>query len=263
MLRYLCCPLLGTVLAVPLMAQELAAPAQPQQMVLAVAPSENSPKAKLRLFSRDASGNWKPDGPAWDINLGGRGLAWGIGLHPRQSGRSKQEGDGCTPAGVFRIGKVLGNTPTAPEGNKGWPYHQKTENDAWPEDPQNKFYNQLYTLPAGYRPAWYDKAKLDLTDPAFFYLVVIDHNRERNSLEEKPTSTPGRGSAIFLHTERRKPNGQVLPSTGCPTMPRERLVEVIKWLEPGSGAQFAVLPLDDYKAKWQEWGLPSPDTFRR
>ncbi len=235
---------------------------QPQQMIMAVAPNNNSPRGLMRLFERDASGQWQPTSQIWRVNFGRSGLAWGIGLHPRQKGKGKVEGDWRTPSGLFRVGKVLGNPPQPPEGYQGWPYHHKTAADTWPEDPQNKYYNQLKTLPPGFRPAWYEKERFRLSDNAYYYLIVVDHNRVRNSIDETPTSTPGRGSAIFFHTERYHNNGTAKPSAGCTTMPRERLVEVIQWLKPGSEARYAVLNEKDYGKLWQEWDLPSPQHFK-
>jgi len=236
---------------------------QPQQMILAVADNNNSPTGRLQLFSRDAQGNWKADSDTWSVNFGKNGLAWGIGLHPDQNGSKKQEGDWRTPAGVFRVGKVLGNPAQPPAGGKGWPYHHKTELDTWPENSSNPFYNQLYTVDPANKPNWYEKERFRLGDPAYHYLIVVDHNRKRDSIDETPRSIPGYGSAIFFHTQRQYANGKPKPSAGCTTMPRERLVEVINWLEPGSEARYVVLSEADYQAKWQEWGLPSPDTFRK
>ena len=42
------------------------------------------------------------------ITIGRAGAAWGIGLHPQQLGPRKKEGDGRSPAGVFRIGDTEG-----------------------------------------------------------------------------------------------------------------------------------------------------------
>ncbi|MEM1058382.1 MAG: L,D-transpeptidase family protein [Verrucomicrobiota bacterium] len=242
--------------------QTAAQPGEPRQMIMAVAPDRDAPYGKMRLFSRDANGNWTPDSKVMNVNFGRQGLAWGIGLHPRQKGQAKREGDWRTPSGLFRVGKVLGNPAQPPEGFQGWPYHHKTAADTWPEDPQNKYYNRLYTVPDGYRPAWYEKERFRLDDPAYYYLIVVDHNRERDSLEETPTSVPGYGSAIFFHTERQHANGKPKPSAGCTTLPRADLIEVIRWLEPGSEARYAVLAEKDYRQLWQEWDLPNPELFR-
>ena len=56
-----------------------------------------------------------------------------------------------------------------------------------------------------------------LQSPAYDYGAVIAYNTDR---------TPGLGSAIFLHVSVGA------PTAGCVSLPADRLLEVLRWLDP-------------------------------
>jgi hypothetical protein len=69
---------------------------------------------------------------------------------------------------------------------------------------------------------------------------------------------PGLGSAIFFHTRR----GETRPTWGCTTMAKEDLVALIRWLRAEAHPHYALLPWKEYRKKWNQWGLPAPETVR-
>jgi hypothetical protein len=42
-------------------------------------------------------------------------------------------------------------------------------------------------------------------------------------------------------------------------MAESNLVKLIQWLRAGKKPHYLLLPKAEYLAKWQAWGLPSPD----
>ena len=64
--------------------------------------------------SRGPIDGWRAAALPIAVTIGSSGLAWGEGLHPRQSGRLKKEGDGRSPAGVFRVGEAFGYAASLP-----------------------------------------------------------------------------------------------------------------------------------------------------
>src|SRR5690606_30285979 len=71
---------------------------------------------------RDDGDAWREQGEAAPASIGRSGSAWGIGLHPAQTGGPfKREGDGRAPAGVFTIGQAFGY---AAQGGTALPYAQ-------------------------------------------------------------------------------------------------------------------------------------------
>lgn len=218
-------------------------------MVVCISPDYSASEGTLQLFHRDDKGQWQPDGKPWNVLFGRRGMAWGRGLHPGQDGPQKANGDGKNPAGLFKIGVVLGYAPKLPDGAKGWPYHQVTDRDAWIDDPKlmDLGYNHLYTLPEGQPfPPWWEKEKMHLDDFAYEWLVTIEHNYA----DPEPSS----GNAIFFHIRR----GEHYRTAGCTTMERDRLKQLVKWLQPGSNAMLAEMTKADYNRLWKEWNLPLP-----
>lgn len=220
-----------------------------KQMVVCIAPNDTSSEGTLQRFQRDTSGQWQPVGKPWPVLFGRGGLAWGRGLHPPQPGRQKATGDHSNPAGLFKIGLVLGYAPTLPAGSKAWPYHQVTDRDAWIDDAKTGLpYNHLYTLPPGAPfPPWWEKEKLHLGDSAYEWLVLIEHNYDN--------PVPGAGDLIFFHIRR----GEHYRTAGCTTMKQEDLEAMIKWLDPASNPMLAELTKADYLRLWKEWQLPPPE----
>jgi hypothetical protein len=216
-----------------------------RQMVVCLAPQSSSFEGTLQLFSRDAGGNWQPDSPPWPVLFARGGLAWGRGLNPPEPGPQKNSDDHRNPAGLFKLGFVLGYAPALPKGARGWPYHQVSDRDAWIDDPTLPNYNHLYTLDPGVPlPPWWDKERLHLGDFAYEWMVLIEHNYDHPA--------PNAGTDIFFHVRR----GEHYRTDGCTTMSRENLERLIKWLAPGSNAMVAELSRADYRRVWRAWHLP-------
>jgi L,D-peptidoglycan transpeptidase YkuD (ErfK/YbiS/YcfS/YnhG family) len=226
-------------------ADELAGAAK--QLVVCIAPESTSSEGTLQLFDRDAAGKWKAEDDRWPVMFARGGLAWGRGLHPAQPGPQKRTNDHRNPAGLFKLGPVLGYAPKLPDGAAGWPYHQVTDRDAWIDDPKLPDYNHLVTLPPGAPlPPWWDEEHMHLGDFAYEWMVVIEHNYD--------SPQPDAGNSIFFHVRR----GEHYRTAGCTTMAKDDLVHLVKWLKPGSNAMMVELTRADYKRFWKEWNLPEP-----
>jgi L,D-peptidoglycan transpeptidase YkuD (ErfK/YbiS/YcfS/YnhG family) len=218
-----------------------------RQMIVCIAPESSSSEGTLQLFHRDQNDNWQPDGKPWPVLFGRGGLAWGRGLNPPQPGPQKASDDRRNPAGLFKIGFVLGYAPALPTGARAWPYHQVTNRDAWIDDPALPGYNHLYTLPPDAPlPPWWEKERLHLDDNAYQWMVLIEHNYD--------PAVPNAGTDIFFHVRR----GEHYRTAGCTTMSEPNLERLIKWLQPGSNAMLAELTRADYLRLWKEWHLPPP-----
>ena len=108
-----------------------------EQLVVVVTNGWDSCEGKLMCFDREGRKAWKPK---WDkavpVMLGSKGLAWGRGVLVETGKKIKKEGDGCTPAGIFKIGKIYGESESLPIKSE-YPYHRITKLDAWVDDPKN------------------------------------------------------------------------------------------------------------------------------
>ncbi|HEY5754136.1 MAG TPA: L,D-transpeptidase family protein [Chthoniobacterales bacterium] len=219
-----------------------------RQLIVSIAPDWNSSKGHLQMFERDGR-VWRAVSPVFPVLYGKRGLAWGSGVvGQNEPGLRKQERDGRAPAGVFRIGRIYTYDSTLPKG-ADFPFHTVGRYDAWPDDPNNPYYNRLVTVDPSDVPPWFDKQKMRHDDFAYRWLVEIRHNAD--------PPVPGAGSAIFFHIRR----GVQRPSSGCTTMAEADLVSLIRWLRADESPLYALLPRSEYEAKWKTWGLPDPTLF--
>ena len=217
-----------------------------QQLVVGIAPSWDASSGKIQRFERAGRG-WKPVGTPIAVLFGRQGLVWGRGiLGTDEPGKHKAEKDWRAPAGVFKIGTIYTYDAQLPTGSD-YPFHTVTESDAWVDDPGNPHYNQHVTVDPANPPAWFEKQKMRHGDFAYRWLVEIRHN------SDPPLA--GAGSAIFFHIRR----GPQKPSAGCTTMAEADLVTLIRWLRASQHPNYALLPKNEYLARWSAWGLPSPE----
>lgn len=222
-------------------------PADARQLLVTTAPGPDASSGTLTRWRRDGPQEpWIVVGGPIPVRLGEAGLAWGRGLHPPQPGLQKVEGDDRAPAGVFRLGSAYGYAPAPPPGAT-WPYEVVGPRDLWVEDPLSPLYNRHLDIP-GDRPLleWEAAAVMIQDVPAHALKVAVAHNAP-------PDAVAGGGSAIFLHAWRAD---GVHATAGCTSMARERLDEVVTWLDPASHPVYVVLAEADLERLREAWDLP-------
>jgi L,D-peptidoglycan transpeptidase YkuD (ErfK/YbiS/YcfS/YnhG family) len=156
---------------------------------------------------------------AIDCTIGHQGLAWGTGEHegPAPAGfRTKREGDGCSPAGVFRIPFAFGMAPSA-EGLR-MPYTPLTPTIIGVDDPKSRYYNQVIDNTTVERD-WDSNEAMMRHDKLYELGAFIANN---------PKNVPGGGSCIFFHVWPGPGKG----TAGCTAMDTFDLQRVLLWLDP-------------------------------
>lgn len=111
--------------------------------------------------------------------------------------RHKQEGDGASPAGRFRLLDGFFK-PTRPRPGAAWPMRPIRPTDGWCDDPKAPTYNRPLRLPSRY-----SHEQLWRNDDLYDLVIILDYNiwpRRKRS-----------GSAIFLHCARP----DFAPTAGC------------------------------------------------
>ena len=113
-------------------------------------------------------------------------------------GGKKGEGDGLTPAGRYRLRRVLYRPDRGGRPDTGLRRDPIAPGDAWCDSPGDRRYNQAVGLPyrASAETLWREDCCYDL-------LAVIGYN-------DDPVIR-GLGSGIFLHVAR----GRYEPTEGC------------------------------------------------
>lgn len=195
-------------------------PASCQQVILATAGDDRATSAELCMFHRTAAGAWECSSGAIPVRIGRGGLAWGLGEPPLPAPagiRLKQEGDGCAPAGIFRIARAFGSGPK-PDWVK-LPYVRCTPHHFGVDDARSRHYNQIVDVCEVARD-WRSAESMTPAGGCYRLGAVIAHN---------PQNLPGRGSCIFLHVWQ----GRRVPTSGCTAMSESDLRSILMWLDPG------------------------------
>src|SRR5687768_9806553 len=101
------------LLAAQAHAKRFRMPKPTRQLILVTSDGWTAGQGKLQRFERGEKGPWKKVGDSFEVVLGRSGLGWGYGMHPdeasmERAGPLKQEGDGRSPAGIFKIGDAYG-----------------------------------------------------------------------------------------------------------------------------------------------------------
>ena len=121
----------------------------------------------------------------------------------------KVEGDGATPVGVHRlVGMLYRPDRLARPADWALPLRPR---DIWSDDVRDPDYNMMGVAPYTHR-----HERLWRADPLYDLVILTDWNW--------PYPVKGRGSAIFIHTWRRRG----YPTEGCVGLSRSDLL----WIAP-------------------------------
>ncbi|HEX4113481.1 MAG TPA: L,D-transpeptidase family protein [Stellaceae bacterium] len=163
---------------------------------------------------------------AMDLIVSADGYAeWNKHRMPCALGRGgirvdKQEGDGATPAGKWRMRALLFRPDRMVRAPlTGLPLRGLRPEDGWCDDPADPLYNRPVKLPFRAR-----SETLWREDDIYDLIVVLGYN------DDPPA--PGKGSAVFLHIARP----DFSPTEGCVAVSREDLLAIAAEAGTGSSA---------------------------
>jgi len=156
---------------------------------------------------------WQRSGACWSLVAGpwpARVGVTGVSEHHR-------EGDGSTPAGLYRIGSVMYGIAANP--GVRYAYHQLSCGDWWDEDPASPTYNTFEHVACGAAPPFGGKSEaLWQETTAYQHFAVVDYNAD--------PVVPGAGSAVFIHDDTGR------PTIGCVSVAPPSLLRLLQWLDP-------------------------------
>lgn len=124
----------------------ISVPASTRQLVLVSTDDWSASSGSLSVWQRGARGRWTRRWPPTAVMLGRAGLGWGTGVHAPDvirmfGGPEKREGDGRSPAGIFRLSEATGYEATPPPGTR-LPYRRATEALRCVDDPGSPSYER-------------------------------------------------------------------------------------------------------------------------
>jgi L,D-peptidoglycan transpeptidase YkuD (ErfK/YbiS/YcfS/YnhG family) len=134
----------------------------------------------------------------------------------------KREGDGGTPRGRLPIRRVLYRADRTLRPRVPFPVRPIRDTDGWCDDPNDRNYNRLITLPSRRSAEGLKRA-----DHLYDLVLVLGYN-------DRPR-IKGRGSAIFVHLARPG----YTPTEGCIAFSRRDLLAVLAEIRRGTA--FVVL----------------------
>lgn len=233
-------------------------PTSSTQLVVVISEHWQASTGQLYQFSRIGGQPWQLTGRSSTVDLGRNGTAWGLGLHPAQSGPQKQEGDGKAPAGLFRLSAAFGALPALATP---MPYQQMSRFDYCIDVPASPLYNQTLDI-RQYRPEWTEGSsepmRRDLMakpDAVYQQGLFIDHNFSNGEARQT-----GAGSCIFMHL--KAPDGH--KTAGCTALAPDHLTALLRWVTPQAEPLYLLLPASEYRRLQQQWQLPAlPDASNR
>jgi D-alanyl-D-alanine dipeptidase len=219
------------------------------QILVVTTQEWNGVEGTLQIYERSkARKRWKAVGDPIHVVVGKNGLGWGAGVAADAGLRGagdpvKQEGDGKSPAGIFRLSTAFGY---AAQGKAAWrmPYLSLTPSVECVDDVRSKFYTRVLDR-ATVAPDWNSSEQMLRDDGEYRWGVVVDHNAE--------PVTAGAGSCIFLHIWL----GPGVGTSGCTAMAQEQLEGVLARLDPARRPLLVQLPQPQYKKLRRQWKLPA------
>ncbi len=205
-------------------------PATSTQLILVIADDFNSTTALLQAYEKN-NHVWSKHGNPVPVNLGRKGLGWGLGLASFQQNPSeplKHEGDGRAPAGLFRLSGFF-----AYEKHPfSFEYLPLGAKDICVDDVTSPDYNQLLKTAEPERYLSYETMRRK--DDLYKLGIVVEHN---------PNNIPAKGSCIFLHIQKAKGK----PTAGCTSLDENVLFNLMMWLDPHREPLLLQLPRTAYE----------------
>lgn len=223
--------------------------ARAKQMVLVTARHWNSTEGSLRRFERPTdTSRWSPVDAPVAVTLGRKGLAWGRGEFPLTAlpGPQKREGDGRSPAGIFKLTELFGTAETdSTTGHAAkLPYRPATSDLICVDDSASRYYNRIIDRTQTESVDWTSHEEMRRQDGQYAIGVVVAHNAS-------PTVAAG-GSCIFIHVWR----GPGQPTAGCTAGDTDHILALAGWLDEAQHPVLVQLPDAEYRQRRKTWQLP-------
>jgi L,D-peptidoglycan transpeptidase YkuD (ErfK/YbiS/YcfS/YnhG family) len=217
-----------------------------RQLVVVTTADWNSSQGTLQTFVKSENA-WQPTAPGVPITIGREGAAWGVGLHPTQAGPAKKEGDGRSPAGVFRIGSAFGYADSV---RTALPYKAMSATHYCVDVSTSPLYNRIVDANVVGK-----KATEGSTEPMRRDIHVNGDHRYKLGFVIEHNSSGGAalGSCIFAHLW----NSPGEPTSGCTAMDESAMQALLDWLQPAENPVFVLLPQQEYARLQVEWNLPA------
>lgn len=216
-----------------------------QQLIVVQTAHWDSVRGSLQRYSWEGN-NWQAVGEKLSINVGKNGLAWGKGIYSYENKEAlhKQEGDGRSPAGIFRLLTAFGYAhPDSLKGLK-FPYEHVDAFTQCIEDTASAFYNRIVNGQQ-IKSDWNSTDFMLRKDDLYEWGVFVGHNAGEET-------QAGDGSCIFMHAWRKAGSG----TAGCTAMEKHHMKDIVFWLDQKKNPLLVQVPADTYSGLRNQYQLP-------
>ena len=210
--------------------------AKADKLIIVTTPDWNSVKGRLVRYEK-RGGNWEQLGGPVEIVVGKNGMGWTPALPPEKDAPVKREGDGRSPAGVFRLTQTFGFADSLPVAKDYLPLTPAIE---CVDDVKSKHYAHI--VDGSEVPVDWNSSEKMREISLYKWGVVVPYNMS--------DTKSGAGSCIFLHIRPASGNG----TAGCTAMPEGNIEEIVRWI--GKGAVLVQMPEVEYANMKTKLGTP-------
>lgn len=214
---------------------------QTQQLIIVTSDNWSTTQGQLSFYELGVENKWKPVLKDIPVMLGRTGMAWGAGLQPADlnTGTLKHEGDGKSPAGIFKLTRLFSYGEMEARMD-----HIVADSTLFCVDDMNSaYYNQLVnTRDIG--KDWNSAEEMRRTDHQYKFGVLVAYNTE--------SVKKGAGSCIFLHIWRSPTNS----TSGCTSMTESNLLTIMQALDKKKNPILVQMPVKKYNQLKKIYTLP-------
>jgi L,D-peptidoglycan transpeptidase YkuD (ErfK/YbiS/YcfS/YnhG family) len=175
------------------------------------------------------------------IVTGRTGMAWAKGLHNSQlnTGVLKKEGDGKSPAGIFRLSGLFGYQDIESKMNA----LKVNERTFCVDDSKSNHYNQIVNTDT-LKKDWDSAETMLMKSDVYKFGIFVDYN-------VNPAKKMA-GSCIFMHIW----SGSKDPTAGCTAMKEEDILKLIDFLDKSKNPILVQAPRKEYEKMKRFYDLP-------
>ncbi len=205
-----------------------------EQFLVVTSKDWDSTKANLVYYEKQ-NGRLLKISDSIQVNLGDAGLGWGSGLTEfnKVDGPVKHEGDGRSPAGIFKLSYAFGYLPQDSLSWLNYPYKQVTTRIECVDDTSSIYYNKLMDVDR-INKTWKRSEIMRGKGSHYKFGIIVEHNSNPR--------IPGCGSCIFIHIW----SSYGKPTTGCTSMSEDQIVKLLHWLSAKKKPLLIQLPEKEF-----------------
>ena len=174
----------------------------------------------------------------------------GVAYTSESCSKKKQEGDLCSPCGIFPITNAFGKEEHLLKASLSLDTFITHENLRYVDDPDSIYYNRCVDI-RDFKELPFKSAERMLRheDEMYDLGLVIGYN-------ENPC-IPKAGSCIFIHSWKNPDE----PSAGCIVLDKESLLQIAKRLKKNLSPSVMIAPKEAMLELSREYSLHIPDLF--